>query len=218
MITSHVLSLFVMLLLIFFNVNNQQNKQGYVLFRKKEKEFKEILSEIQAQNDIFLGWILPYLLHISQCDGLCLVPSVGPALPCVPSDAGDPGGWLSQSVEQRHLFGQTEGAEVGLVLTRTLLFYLHCGHRLGALDLAGILHLLGLSRLLPRGGALLRRCLQAEGQRDIHETRRKEKSRLQVSMGEAKASEQVACYTSGSTGALHANASTHSEPCPQKQN
>lgn len=113
--------------------------------------------------DFFLGWILPYLLHISQCDGLCLVPSVGPALPRVPSDAGDPGGWLSQSVEQRHLFGQTEGAEVRLVLTRTLLFYLHCGRGLGAPHLVGLLHLPGLPRLLPGGGALLRRCLQAEG-------------------------------------------------------
>lgn len=117
----------------------------------------------------------PYLLHVSQCDGLGLVASVGPALACPPSGVGNPGGWLSQSVEQRHLFCQTEGAEVRLVLTLTLtltlvlalalalVFPLHCGHWLRALDLLGILRLPHLPHLLPGGGAPLRGSLQAEG-------------------------------------------------------
>lgn len=105
----------------------------------------------------------PYLLQISQCDRLCLVASVGPALTCVPSGAGHTGGSLSQSVEQRHLLCEAEGAEVRLLLTLTLtlalvvtlLFSLHCGKRHSALDLLGTLHLLGLQHLLPCGSALL---------------------------------------------------------------
>lgn len=107
--------------------------------------------------------LLAYLLHISQCDGLCLVASVGPALACVPPGAGNPDGRLSQSVEQRHLFCQAESAEIRLVLTLTLTFSLHCGHRLRALDLVGFLHLPVLPRLLPGGGTLLQGRLQAEG-------------------------------------------------------
>lgn len=109
--------------------------------------------------------LLPYLLQISQCDGLCLVASIGPALTCVPSGAGHTGGSLSQSVEQRHLLCEAEGAEVRLLLTLTLtltlalvvtlLFSLHCGNRHSALDLLGTLHLLGLPHLLPSGSALL---------------------------------------------------------------
>lgn len=72
---------------------------------------------------------VPHLLHISQCDGLCLVAHVGPALPCVSSGSGNPGWRLSQSVEQCHLFCQAEGAEVRLLLTVTLILVLslHCG-------------------------------------------------------------------------------------------
>lgn len=108
--------------------------------------------------------LLPYLLQISQCDGLCLVASVGPALTCVPSGAGHTGGSLSQSVEQRHLLCEAEGAEVRLLLTLTLtltlalvvtlLCSLHCGNRHSALDLLGTLHLPGLPHLLPSGSAL----------------------------------------------------------------
>lgn len=107
--------------------------------------------------------LLPYLLQISQCDGLCLVASVGPALTCVPSGAGHTGGSLSQSVEQRHLLCEAEGAEVRLLLTLTLtltlvvtlLCSLHCGNRHSALDLLGTLHLPVLPHLLPSGSALL---------------------------------------------------------------
>ncbi len=114
---------------------------------------------------------LPYLLHISQCDGLCLVASIGPAVARVSSDAGNPGGRLSQSVEQRHLFCQAEGAEVRLFLTLALALALalalvsslHCRHRLRAPDFLGTLNLSCLPHLLPGGGALLRGRLQAEG-------------------------------------------------------
>lgn len=105
--------------------------------------------------------LLPYLLHISQCDRLSLVASVGPALACVPSGAGHSGWRLSQPVEQRHFFCQAEGAEVRLLLTLTLTrtlalaFSLHCGHWLRALGLLCVLHqprlpclLLGSSTLL----------------------------------------------------------------------
>lgn len=109
----------------------------------------------------------PHLLHISQCDGLRLVASVGPTLACVPSGASNPGGRLSQPVEQCHLFCQAEGAEVWLFLRLTLIltlvFFFHFESLLGNLSLLRFLRLPGLPRLLPGGGALLGRCLQAEG-------------------------------------------------------
>ena len=97
----------------------------------------------------------PYLLHISQRDGLRLVASVGPALARVPPGAGHPGRRLSQPVEQCHLLCQAEGAEVGLLLTVTLGFSLHGAHRLGHTGLLCLLHQPRLPCLLVGSGALL---------------------------------------------------------------
>lgn len=109
--------------------------------------------------------LLSYLLHVSQCDWLSLVATVGPALARVPSGSSHSGGRLSQTVEQRHLLSQAEGAEVRLlltlalalalllvlILTLDLVFNLHGGQRLGVMDLRSILDQPCLPRLLLGG-------------------------------------------------------------------
>lgn len=55
---------------------------------------------------IISALLSPYLLQVSQGDGLGLVTGVGPALPTIRPGADHPGGWLGQSVEQRHLLCQ----------------------------------------------------------------------------------------------------------------
>lgn len=98
---------------------------------------------------------MSYLLHISKGDGLRLVAGVVPAVSSVPSGSGDPGGRLSQSVEQSHLFSQAQRAQVRLLLTWAWLLSLRHWCWFGGLNHWVVQHLL-------RGDGLLRGCLQAE--------------------------------------------------------
>lgn len=92
---------------------------------------------------------MSYLLHISKGDGLCLVAGVAPAVPSVPSGSGNPGGRLSQSVEQSHLFSQAQRAQVRFLLTWTGLLSLRHWCWFGGLNHRVVHH-------------LLRGCLQAK--------------------------------------------------------
>lgn len=96
-----------------------------------------------------------YLLHVSEGDGLRLVAGVVPAVSRVPSGSGDPGGRLSQSVEQSHLLSQAQRAQVRFLWTWTWLLSFHHCCWFGGLKRWAVQHLL-------RGGGLLRGRLQAE--------------------------------------------------------
>lgn len=99
--------------------------------------------------------LMSYLLHIAKGDGLRLVAGVVPAVSSVPSDFGNPGGRLSQSVEQSHLLSQAQRAQVRFLLTWTRLLSFRHWCRFGGVDHWLVRHLL-------RGDGLLRGCLQAE--------------------------------------------------------
>lgn len=91
--------------------------------------------------------ISQYLFHLSQGDGLGLVAGVAPALPGVSPGPGHLAGRLRQAVEECHLFGQAEGAEVGLL--RALLGW--DKRTLGLLHLSSLLGFPSLAGLLPSG-------------------------------------------------------------------